>query len=509
MTSTNPPTFTRHGDTWSRPIWGKEPFFYDFAHYHRGIANFLVHVVVSVPTTSPLANEGAFWERLSVAWAYSTCASPVLLAEADDTASPITINYYKPASRQETIALAEAKLNKLPSTNLETFLEEILTNKSHKLHTAQLWWSRVPASGHNQVSYAIALHSSHIFLDGRGAADLLHIVLNNLTMDPERDAELDWTPNPEMLPPPLVCVKDPGVKVAKETVEECVTKFKADIIGKMNYIIPAKTLTPSSLGTTRRLRFTFSPAESTLLQRSYKLLRVSNNTALQAAVWMAAIDKCPPKDLEEEDGKYHLFSLTNVDCRHLISEEWRKRYQGLAICDSTLSCPLKVVAQPDRKKALLESMKKITDDMSFWMTRQAWIDFTPITAQAQMFGLSKLRGAGLGVKNGLVTNLGVVDKIVSPRYGDKADSEYAFEISDFGCSGRISEPQYFLRAWSFDSQFHLQVNYNDHYYDRETIEAFLESVVGILREMPGLVEPAPVGLEVDEKIASVTCASVV
>ncbi|EPQ51102.1 hypothetical protein GLOTRDRAFT_133425 [Gloeophyllum trabeum ATCC 11539] len=464
------------GPVFSRPIWGKEKFFYAAARNQRGLTNFTVQATVKV-TDNRLADPKEFEDRLRYALTSTVGMYPLLLSSAEPVSNGGQIACKIPSSWDEADAIIAARLKRFDSVSeysVDVFLETVLTREAARLAAPHIFYAPLDGAG-EAPTYTIAIASPHCIMDARGAMMILQSILKVMSEGADEGSRPRWNPGTvdylDLLPPPLELVKEVSA-ISDESVDRCLRKWRQDT-SKMNHILPPKTRSPSGEGVTRRVLYSFSQEESARLFRKHKSLGVTNNTVLQASLWLATVMLAPPRD--EDYSSSHCVSLLAVDSRDLLSAKWSNTYSGLCLCDASVSCPLEMAAGSDRNSALLQMMRKITADMKFWRDSGALVDVVNTTAEGAATWSGVAAQKGIGLCNAFTSNLGIVDSVISRFHGS------ALEVLDVSASGRITEPQYFTRAWTFNGKYNIQVNYNDHYYDRTTIDAFLRTVVEVLR----------------------------
>ncbi|TFK55334.1 hypothetical protein OE88DRAFT_1732579 [Heliocybe sulcata] len=459
---------------YSRPTWAKEKFYYSMAKHQRGLANFTVQATVK--TSGWAWSSPQFEWRLKSACTLTAGSYPLLLVHTVPEGAVAQIVYTHPHDWDEAYNVMCPRVTRVETSDNEEFLEVILTSEAAQLPTIRIFWTYLGGG-----EYAVALASPHCLLDAKRAMTILHNILKNLSTGLEETRPSDWSriaqSSVDLLPPPLELVRA-RPPVSPETLGRCMDQWKKNTASKTNWILPPKSKVPSAEGTTRRFLYTFSEEDSTALFKKHKSLGVTNYTVLQAALWLATVILNPPTP--EDFATQHCSALVMVDAAGEILPEWKERYNGCCLGDLSLSVPLEMAAQRDPGMALKQMMAKITEDMKFWRESKALMDIVKLTAEGGSTWCGVAASKGIPLANGLSTNVGVVDSVIARSHGSKA-SPYAVEITDVGASGRISEPQYFTRAWTFNGKYTLQVNYNDHYHEPALIEEFLSTTAAIMR----------------------------
>ncbi|KZT28388.1 hypothetical protein NEOLEDRAFT_917780 [Neolentinus lepideus HHB14362 ss-1] len=458
--------------TYNRPIWGKEKFFYATAQNQRGLATFTAQATIKLSEGSELGYS-QFEERLKFAATFAASMYPMLLAKVAPLRTSGQIVCRIPLNWASAYAAISARIRRLDcsSFSVDECLEAVLTKEIADIESLHLFWAPLSRDGAESL-YTVCLASPHSLLDARAAMSMLQDIFKTIASRSVDMPFLQWDliarASLYLLPPPLDVLKS-NPTVDHEAVSRCLEKWRKDA-SKTNYVLTPKTNAPSSEGVTRRVRYKFSREESAVLFRKFKALGVTNNTVLQSSIWLATVTMSPPTDEDYE--RCHCVSYLAVDSRDMLRPQWRNLYNGVG-----LTCPLEIVAGADRTVAMDQMMGKITEDMKFWRDSHALIDMVSVTAEGAASRSVWAAQNGVGLCNAFTANLGIVDNVLAPRYGNPS----CLEVIDVCACGRITEPQYFFRAWTFNGEYHLQVNYNDHYYEEADMKLLLGAVVEAIR----------------------------
>ncbi|KZT28389.1 hypothetical protein NEOLEDRAFT_917981 [Neolentinus lepideus HHB14362 ss-1] len=457
----------------TRPLWGKEKFYYVLDQYYFGLTNAAVQVTMHCQW-----DEAELEERVDCATTLVSTAYPIMLAYVAPHADSARMRCTVPKTWNETRKAISAKIKKYETLDNEKFMETILTEEVGKIRGIHFFWAPLYQKG-DRHTYTFALAGPHSLVDAHGAMILLSRVLtampNALELTHTQWSVISKSPR-EALPPPLNTLRATS-KATPDMASRCMKKWREDN-SKISYVLPPKTRARSSEGVSRRVVFTFSEEESMRLFQKHRSLGVTMNTALQASLWMATVILAPPS--AEHYKNHHCLSVFGIDARPQLKPEWQS-YIGVGLTDACFSCPLGVATGPDRKVALTQMMQKISADMKFWRENMhALLDTVEITTEGTVPRLIDAAQNGMSNCNAFTANLGVMDHMIPHLYGT-AGSRNAIEISEIAGISRVTQPQYVTRAWTYKGKCTIQVGYNDYFYDTAQIEEFLKTGVEVLR----------------------------
>ena len=306
----------------------------------------------------------------------------------------------------------------------------------------------------------VAIHCSHSRMDGIGALHLLHQLFKALA----EPRSISFGTESKNLSPGLFDAAGIPTDVTPE-IQQAVTGLITNLASSQPSLgLP--TIAPNQIpGPTQRRELKLGTHKTDTAVKACKDLGLGVTAAVHAALILATQQLSPP---ELAGRKYTSWCLVNL--RPYCQPPYDSAtypvalYHGASVKSIAPSSFLQdaLELQSVYKQSWQPSQSTLLTNLSHFTETLA-----PMLGQPPPPNIEP-------PSEPLLSSLGVVDRYIQPRYGDKV------EVNDFWMAVEMLTRQVELHVWTFQGDLTLSASFNENFYEGEFIESFLSKIQAIL-----------------------------
>ncbi len=306
----------------------------------------------------------------------------------------------------------------------------------------------------------VAIHCSHSRMDGIGALHLLHQLFKALA-EPRR---ISFGAESKNLSPGLFDAAGIPTDVTPE-IQQAVTGLLTNLASSQPSLGLPTIVSNQIPGPTQRRELRLGTHKTNAVVNACKDRGLGVTAAVHAALILATQQLSPP---ESAGRKYTSWCLVNL--RPYCQPPYNSDTYPVALYHGAV---VKTIAPSSFLQDALELQSVYKQS---WKPSQSNLlttlsHFTETLAP--MIGQPPPPGTD-PPSEPLLSNLGVVDRYIQSRYGDKV------EVKEFWMAVEMLTRQAELHVWTFHGDLALSASFNENFYEGEFIESFLSRIQAIL-----------------------------